>query len=200
MNLYNNLPSKKVYGYVRVSTIDQADNGDSIEAQTLNIIQYCKNNNLHLIDTFIDAGISGSVHNIQPDIKPSENMNITTPEVSSNNENNNPQISIRGNIPFPPETMLICINEYNNLIKEKNDLIKENNDLKTQLANIQQKQLELLTTITSNTQTIDELKKENELLKEQITELKLENIQLKECNSDLISRNIKFNVAVPVVY
>jgi DNA invertase Pin-like site-specific DNA recombinase len=62
MNLYNNRPSKKVYGYVRVSTIDQADNGDSIEAQTLNIIQYCKNNNLHLIDNFIDAGISGSVH------------------------------------------------------------------------------------------------------------------------------------------
>jgi hypothetical protein len=118
---------------------------------------------------------------IQSDIKSSENMNITTPEVSSNNENNNPPISIRGNIPFPPGTMLIYINEYNNLIKE-------NNDLKTQIANIQHKQLELLTTITSNTQTIDELKKENELLKEQITELKLENSQLKECNSNLISR------------
>ena len=62
-----NYTQKKVYGYVRVSTIDQVDNGDSIEAQTTNIQLYCKNNNLHLIDVFVDAGISGS---IPPDKRP----------------------------------------------------------------------------------------------------------------------------------
>lgn len=52
---------KKVYGYTRVSTFDQAEKGDSLECQSLNITNYCAMNNLNLLDIYVDAGISGAI-------------------------------------------------------------------------------------------------------------------------------------------
>lgn len=52
---------KPVYGYVRVSTVEQSENGDSIETQTKKIEEYCKYNKLDLLKTFVDGGISGCI-------------------------------------------------------------------------------------------------------------------------------------------
>ena len=46
-------------GYIRVSTVDQADSGLSIEAQRTKIQAWSDANNYELTDTFTDAGISG---------------------------------------------------------------------------------------------------------------------------------------------
>lgn len=52
---------KNIFGYTRVSTLDQAEKGDSLETQSIKITEYCKNNNLNLINIYVDAGISGAI-------------------------------------------------------------------------------------------------------------------------------------------
>lgn len=52
---------KNVYGYIRVSTETQADKGYGLETQQEAIIKYCTDNNLNLIKTYTDAGISGAI-------------------------------------------------------------------------------------------------------------------------------------------
>ncbi|MDH4130067.1 MAG: recombinase family protein [Spirochaetota bacterium] len=51
---------RKVVGYARVSTDEQADKGHSIDAQKEQIISYCKAKKLELLDIFIDEGVSGT--------------------------------------------------------------------------------------------------------------------------------------------
>ena len=50
---------EKAVGYVRVSTEDQAANGESLEPQRAAIDAYTKANGLELVDVVVDAGVSG---------------------------------------------------------------------------------------------------------------------------------------------
>ena len=52
---------KKVYGYCRVSTMGQAQDGESLGVQEEKIRAYCTNKNLELIQIFIEEGVSGGV-------------------------------------------------------------------------------------------------------------------------------------------
>ena len=47
--------------YIRVSTTEQALKGYSIETQIDTLKEYCKDNNMRIVDTYIDAGVSGSL-------------------------------------------------------------------------------------------------------------------------------------------
>lgn len=49
-----------VIGYIRVSTQGQARDGYSLKYQEEDIIAYCDENNLNLINVFRDEGISGA--------------------------------------------------------------------------------------------------------------------------------------------
>lgn len=51
--------AKRVVGYCRVSTEEQAQEGVSLDAQRAKIVQYAEVYDLELIDVFIDAGLSG---------------------------------------------------------------------------------------------------------------------------------------------
>ena len=51
---------KKVYGYIRVSTELQKNEGYSIEDQKQVITKFCKDNNLELVKIFSDEGFSGA--------------------------------------------------------------------------------------------------------------------------------------------
>lgn len=57
MDTNNNI--KNVVMYCRTSSNLQVDNY-SIDGQTTEVAQYCKNNNLNLVNTYIDACISGT--------------------------------------------------------------------------------------------------------------------------------------------
>lgn len=50
---------RKAVGYCRVSTVDQADNGVSMEAQESRIQAYCELHGLDLVEIIKDNGISG---------------------------------------------------------------------------------------------------------------------------------------------
>src|SRR3569833_1165667 len=50
-----------VYGYIRVSTAEQATNGDSLDAQRSKVLGYALMQGWQLKDVFVEAGISGSV-------------------------------------------------------------------------------------------------------------------------------------------
>jgi len=58
-------------------------------------------------------------------------------------------------------------------------LCDENKELKRHLLDIQHKEKELLETISHNIRTIDELRKENEMLREKINKLEIDNDILK---------------------
>lgn len=56
----NNTQNKiKAYGYIRVSTMMQVDNGVSLDAQQDKIKKYCELNNFELVEIIADKGISG---------------------------------------------------------------------------------------------------------------------------------------------
>jgi DNA invertase Pin-like site-specific DNA recombinase len=52
--------AKVAVGYVRVSTLEQASEGVSLDAQRDKIRAYCKFNGIKLIDLLADEGVSGS--------------------------------------------------------------------------------------------------------------------------------------------
>ena len=49
-----------IYGYCRVSTIDQVQNGDSLAVQQRQIDGYCLMRGVHLARVFVEEGVSGS--------------------------------------------------------------------------------------------------------------------------------------------
>ena len=51
---------RRVALYVRVSTEEQALKGFSIEAQKAALEEYCKKNNMKIVDIYADEGISGA--------------------------------------------------------------------------------------------------------------------------------------------
>ena len=51
---------QKVCGYVRVSTGVQAVEGESLDTQKKQIVDYCESKKWHLVNIYEDAGISGS--------------------------------------------------------------------------------------------------------------------------------------------
>ena len=52
--------SKRVFGYTRVSTGMQANDGDSLDTQEQKIKDYCKSKNLELISIHREEGVSGA--------------------------------------------------------------------------------------------------------------------------------------------
>ncbi len=50
---------RTAYGYVRVSSEDQADSGLGLEAQRQRIRAYCELKGLHLAEILEDPGVSG---------------------------------------------------------------------------------------------------------------------------------------------
>lgn len=51
----------KTFGYIRVSTAEQASNGDSLEAQKRQIIGYAMMKGWEVANVFVEAGVSGSI-------------------------------------------------------------------------------------------------------------------------------------------
>ena len=51
-----------VFGYVRVSTISQAQEGESLEAQRRQVVSYAASKGLELTNNnvFVEAGVSGA--------------------------------------------------------------------------------------------------------------------------------------------
>ncbi|MDP4121019.1 MAG: recombinase family protein, partial [Bacillota bacterium] len=49
--------------YVRVSTMEQAEEGFSIPAQIKQLQEYCKKNNVEIFTVYADEGISGQKEN-----------------------------------------------------------------------------------------------------------------------------------------
>jgi putative DNA-invertase from lambdoid prophage Rac len=54
------LPASHVYGYARVSTLAQADEGESLDVQQRQIAGYAQMNGLTVAHTFVERGVSGS--------------------------------------------------------------------------------------------------------------------------------------------
>jgi len=59
----------KAFGYVRVSSVGQAVEGVSLDAQRGKIQAWCVANDVELADVFVDAGISGGKTSNRPGLK-----------------------------------------------------------------------------------------------------------------------------------
>jgi site-specific DNA recombinase len=59
----------KAYGYVRVSSVGQAVDGVSLDAQKGKIEAWCKANDAELADVFVDAGLSGGRADNRPGLQ-----------------------------------------------------------------------------------------------------------------------------------
>lgn len=57
------------YGYIRVSTKDQAEDGVSLDAQREKIAAYCALHDLHLVEVFADEGLSGKRADNRPGLQ-----------------------------------------------------------------------------------------------------------------------------------
>lgn len=57
---------RRALGYVRVSTMEQADHGVSLEAQTEKIRSWCEGNDYTLVGTCVDRGLSGGRSDNRP--------------------------------------------------------------------------------------------------------------------------------------
>lgn len=64
-----NQTSSLAYGYIRVSTAGQADDGVSLDAQHSRIEAWCNANSYRLADVFSDAGISGKRADNRPGLQ-----------------------------------------------------------------------------------------------------------------------------------
>lgn len=64
-----NKTGKKAFGYVRVSTADQAEEGVSVDAQPEKIRQYCALHGLELVNIFADEGLSGKRADNRPGLQ-----------------------------------------------------------------------------------------------------------------------------------
>ena len=53
-------PTGHVYGYARVSTVAQADEGESLEVQQRTIAGYAQMHGLKIDNVFVERGVSGS--------------------------------------------------------------------------------------------------------------------------------------------
>ena len=53
------LKIEKVAAYVRVSTTEQKLHGLSLDAQKMKLTEYAENNHMHIVDWYIDEGVSG---------------------------------------------------------------------------------------------------------------------------------------------
>ena len=54
---------KRAFGYIRVSTVGQAEEGFSLDHQKASIKDYCKTRGLHLVNVYVDEGKSGRTVN-----------------------------------------------------------------------------------------------------------------------------------------
>jgi len=63
------MSSRKAFGYIRVSTTDQAENGDSLPAQRARIGAWAVAHDYQLVNVFEDAGISGYKVSCRPGVK-----------------------------------------------------------------------------------------------------------------------------------
>ena len=59
----------KAYGYCRVSSVGQAEEGVSMDAQRAKIAAWCAGNDADLVDVFQDAGISGGKTTNRPGLQ-----------------------------------------------------------------------------------------------------------------------------------
>lgn len=64
----------KCVGYIRVSTLDQSQNGVSLDAQRAAIVDYCRMHNLELMEVCRDEGISGGKSSNRPGLKTAMGM------------------------------------------------------------------------------------------------------------------------------
>lgn len=65
---------RNAYGYIRVSTTDQAEHGVSLDAQRERIESWCAANGYRLVDVFTDAGISAKRADNRPALKAALDM------------------------------------------------------------------------------------------------------------------------------
>lgn len=59
----------KAFGYIRVSTASQAEEGISLDAQRAKIEAWCIVHDAELVDCFVDAGISGKRADNRPELQ-----------------------------------------------------------------------------------------------------------------------------------
>lgn len=64
----------RAIAYVRVSTLEQADEGVSLEAQEKRIRAWCEAQNVSLLGVFIDAGLSGGRIDNRPELQRALNV------------------------------------------------------------------------------------------------------------------------------
>lgn len=122
-----------------------------------------------------------SSNNTNRVIQQNNNNNNNNNNIKKNNNNNsNIQTGklIQFGIQLPQNTLLVNSDDVN---KQYN----ENIELKAKIYELDKYKIDLLNLITQREKTIDELKKENEMLKNILDELKKQNEELKEKNEDM---------------